>query len=405
MATDDRAKGGQAGAMNKESRKLVVLVGIDRLLGLQLARILWRRGDDVVGVAVDERSHYCATRAANRILPAAPFLEDPCSALASLGAEAGQRPILIPCTDEFVWWLDANRTALSEHADFLLADSESLERLSDKARFCKEAAARGEPIPRTRIVTDPAELDEAAEALGFPLIVKPARRSPEWMRATGGEKVLKIEDGAGVATRVRPLFEVGVPIVLQSWIPGGDDCMYSVFVCLDRNHRPAMPPLVVQKLRQWPPETGVGCLARQVEAPDLAETALRFLVERDFVGTGSLQFKRDASTGRFLLIEMNTRFALSFPLCEASGLEATRIHCRLAAEEPVAAETEIPIPGRKWICWKRDLASAWELRRHGRLSIGEWIRSLAGRKRSADLMLADPMPTIRDALGRITGRR
>ena len=404
MGTEDRATGGQAHTMKDESRKLVVLVGIDRLLGLQLARILWRRGDEVVGVAVDERSHYCATRAASRILPAGPFLEDPSSALSSLGAEAGRRPILIPCTDEFVWWLDTNRTVLSEHADFLLADSESLERLSDKARFCEEAAARGEPIPKTRIVTDPTKLEEATDALGFPLIAKPARRSPEWMRATDGAKVLKIEDGAGVASRVRPLFEVGVPIVLQSWIPGGDDCMYSVFVCLDRDHRPAMPPLVVQKLRQWPPETGVGCLARQVEAPDLAETALRLLVDRDFVGTGSLQFKRDASTGRFLLIEMNTRFALSFPLCEASGLEATRIHCRLAAREPVVAESGIPIPGRKWICWKRDLASAWSYWRRGRLSVREWIRSLAGPKRSADLMLADPMPTIRDALGRIVGR-
>lgn len=390
--------------MTSERRQLVVLVGIDRLLGLQLARILWRRGNRVVGVAVDEHSHYCATRAVNRILPAAPFLEDPCSALASIEAETGHRPILIPCTDEFVWWLDENRSALSAHADFLLAGSESLERLADKERFCQEAAASGDPIPPTRIVTEPRRLDAAAETLGFPLIVKPARRSPEWMSATGGEKVLKIENPRTLGERVGPLFTVGVPIVLQSWIPGGDDCMFSVYVCLDRDHRPAMPPVVVQKLRQWPPETGVGCLSQEVEAPELAETALRLLAARDFVGTGSLQFKRDASNGSFVLIEMNTRFALGFPLCEASGVEATDIHCRLAAGEAVVATGEIPFRGRKWICWKRDLASAWVQWRRGRLSIREWIRTLAGKKRSADLMLADPMPLVLDLGARLFGR-
>ena len=389
----------------KFARETVILVGIDRLLGLQLARILWRQGSDVVGVAVDVNSHYCATRAAKRIVSAEDFLEDPCGALAAIVEATGRRPILIPCTDEFVWWLDANREALAHHADFLLADSESLERLSDKARFCQEAEEAGDPIPPTRIVTSAAELDDAVRVLGFPVIVKPARRSPEWMQATGGAKVLKVEDERGIAERVHPLFAVGIPIVLQAWIPGGDDCMYSVFVCLGRDHEPVMSPLVVQKLRQWPPETGVGCFAEQVDEPALAERAIRLLADRGFVGTGSLQFKRDASTGRFLLIEMNTRFALNFPLCEASGLEATRIHCELAAGRRVSSGCRITTPGMKWICWKRDLASAFVYWRRGQLSPARWLRSLAGRKRSADLMLRDPMPQVRDLLGRVCSRR
>lgn len=382
----------------------VILLGNDCLTGLQLARILWRRGARVVGVALDARSNYCATRAASRILPAESFFTDPVGLLATIGAESDARPILIPCTDEFVWWLDANRSTLSAHADFLLAESECLERLSDKARFCQEAAASGDPVPPTRVLTEPEGLDAAARALGFPLVAKPARRSAEWMRATGGEKVLKLEDASTLTARVRPLFSLGVPIVLQSWVPGGDDAMYSVFVCLDRDHRPAMPSIVVQKIRQWPPDTGVGCLAQEVQLPELAETALRLLSDRGYVGTGSLQFKRDASTGRYVLIEMNTRFALSFPLCEASGVEATAIHCRLASGEATEADEGIPVRGQKWICWKRDLASAWVHWRRGDLTLRTWIRTLAGPKRSADLLLSDPMPTLLDALGRLVRR-
>lgn len=389
-------------------RPTVVLLGIDRLLGLQLARILWQRGLSVVGVAVDPGSHYCRTRAARSIFASADFEADPVAALQAIAKSAddadGARPILIPCTDEFVWWLAERRASLSGHAHFLLASDECLERLADKARFCRELEAEGHPIPPTRVVSDAVAVEAAAQALAFPVVVKPSRRSPEWMRASGGAKVLRVDDEAALAARCAPLLEVAPELVLQSWVPGPDDCMYSVFVCLDRESRPAMPPLVVRKLRQWPPEIGVGSLAEQVDEPALASLALEILRARGFVGTGSMQFKRDPRTGRFVVIEMNTRFALNFSLCEASGLDATWIHCLLAAGRPPLPDVRVTRPGAKWICWKRDLASAAAYWRRGELSLVDWIRSLRGRKRAADLMWRDPMPTLADVWQKVRSR-
>jgi predicted ATP-grasp superfamily ATP-dependent carboligase len=387
----------------------VVLLGVDRLIGLQLARILWQRGVPVVGVALNPRAHYCRTRAVTKVLAMEDFEADPVAALAELsagsGREADSRPILIPCLDELVWWLAERREELAPHADFLLSSTDCLERLADKAAFCRELEAEGHPLPETRLCADAAALEAAARTLTFPVVVKPPRRSPEWMRATGGSKVLRIDEAESLLPRCVPLLSITTPLVLQSWVPGGDDCMYSVFVCLDRESRPAMPPVVVRKLRQWPPEIGVGSLSQQVEEPELAKLVLEILAARGFVGTGSMQFKRDAETGRFVVIEMNTRFALNFPICEECGVDATWIHCLLAAGQAIPEPPRITRPGGKWICWKRDLASAMVYRRRGELTVGAWLRSLRGRKRSADIMLRDPVPTLADVFGKLLGSR
>lgn len=404
-----------------ERRSPAILLGIDRLLGLQLARILWRHGIPVVGVAEDPASHHCRTRAARRIVSGRDFDADPEGLLAGWEVEYGARPVVIPCLDERVWWLDAHRALVSRHADFLLPEPEDLARLGDKARFYRLLIERGGPLPETRFVDRPEAREPAARELGLPLIVKPPRRSPGWMRASGGAKVLRVDDLATLDRLVRPLLAEVDELILQAWVEGGDDCMHSLFVCLDRESRPVVPCLVAHKLRQWPPDVGVGSLAEQVDDDALVGQALDLLQALRYVGTGSLQLKRDPRTDRFVVIEMNTRFVLNMPLFEACGVEATLAHYDLArgarptAGAPGVGQPGFPRPGRRWICWKRDLASAWVHWRRGDLTLGGWLRSLRGAKWSADVAWDDPLPLLTDlargvgrlvrrAVGRVVGR-
>ena len=380
-------------------RNPAVLLGVDRLLGLQLARILWRHGVPVVGVAVDADSHYVRTRAARRILPFARFEQDPAGALADLAREYGARPVLIPCLDELVWWLDAHREDLAAHADFLLADSATLALLGDKARFYRAAADYDLKLPATRFARTPEDLEQAGRELGFPLMIKPPRRSPAWMRATNGSKVLRVDDAEALRRVAPPLLGLVDELILQRWVAGGDDAMVSLFVCLDRNGEPLVESLVAQKLRQWPPDIGVGCLAVERRDDALVQAGERLLRRLGYVGPGSLQLKREAGTGALYVIEMNVRSALCFPLFEACGVETTLTHYCAAAGLPLPAARRIRFPGRKWICWKRDLASAWTRWRRGELTLRAWRDSLRGPKRAADLALDDPSPQLVD-LGR-----
>jgi D-aspartate ligase len=230
----------------------------------------------------------------------------------------------------------------------------------------------------------------------FPVVIKPPRRTPEWMQATGGFKVLRVDDKATLLRVGSDLLGATDELILQDWVAGGDDCMYSLLVCLDEQSHPATSCLVAHKIRQWPPDIGVGSLAEEVRADAIVENGLRLLQEQGYVGVGSLQWKRDSDSGKYFIIEMNARFTLGSPLFEACGVEATLSHYSLAAGLPLPECRTISHPGGKWICWKRDLASAYTHWKRGDLSIGDWRRSLRGRKRSADLWLSDPMPMLID---------
>ena len=84
-------------------RPPALLLGIDRLLGLQTARILWKAEVPVIGIADDIHSHYCRTRTATRIIPDAEAGESFLPFLQNLGREYGAKPVVIPCTDGYVW--------------------------------------------------------------------------------------------------------------------------------------------------------------------------------------------------------------------------------------------------------------------------------------------------------------
>ncbi|MEZ4765412.1 MAG: hypothetical protein R3C26_20170 [Calditrichia bacterium] len=50
----------------------------------------------------------------------------------------------------------------------------------------------------------------------------------------------------------------------------------------------------------------------------------------------------------------------------------------------------------KWIYLRRDLQSAFTYWRHGQLTIGEWLKSLRGKKKYALLDFSDPLPFLLD---------
>ena len=379
----------------------ILLLGADCLTGLQTSRILWKQNVPVIGVANDPRSPYCRTRAAVRIVPAAKITNDPRPLLLKLREQYGMRPVVMACTDDFIWWLDEHRDAVREHADFLLSPPKTLHILADKVQLYRYAMEYNLPLPETRFVTCREELMVAAREMTFPLILKPPRRSPDWMKATGGFKVLKVDDAEALVKTGMPLLPIVDELILQAWVRGPDANMHSLYICLDRQSEPRAT-LVAKKLRQWPPDIGVGCLAVEVCVDEIVTTGLSILKRLGYIGPGSFQFKQDTITKKFYIIEMNTRSALNFPLCEACGVEMTYSCYCAAADLPLPENRTITRPGGKWICWKTDLPSALAHWRRGDLTVREWLTSIRGHKWSADIQWNDPIPLLADMARKIT---
>lgn len=383
----------------------LVLFGSDCLTGLQTARILWRKKVPVLGVANDPGSAYCRTRAVIRTVPASEIQDDAQPLLKMLHAQYGVRPVALACTDEFVWWMNDHREAIGEYADFLLPPSSALRLLADKASFYRHAMAHGLPVPETRFVTHTKELEAAGREMTFPLVLKPARRSPEWMEASGGFKVRRVENAAELRHTGPALCAAAGELILQTWVRGPDANMHSLYVWLDRQSHPLIASIVAKKIRQWPPDVGVGSLAVETQVDEVVRTGLGILQELGYAGPGSLQFKQDEVSGKFYVIEMNTRTPLNFPLCEACGVEATYTGYCAAAGLPLPANRTVTRPGSKWICWKTDLPSAYAHWKRGDLTVREWMASLRGPKWSADLQFDDLMPLLADLGAKIFGGR
>ena len=354
------------------------------------------RGVKVFGVADNVRSPYCRTRAVDVVVTKQAFSENP-----GMFSKPGVRPVLFACTDETVWWLNDERERIGLHADFLLAPRDTLRLLADKDLFYRYAMAHNLPLPETRFVRSQDEIKAVLPDLRFPLLIKPPRRSKEWLKATGGFKVLKVDGPDKLMEIAADLLAVTGELILQRWIAGSDKHMHSLFICMGRDGEP-LARIVAKKLRQWPPDVGVGCLALQVDQPEVEEIGISVLRQAGFCGIGSLQFKVEEGTGRPFIIEMNTgRTVLNMQLCEVSGMEMIYTYCCAAAGLPLPENRTVKYPGCKWICWKTDLASAYVHWRRGDLGIGEWLGTLRGKKWTADVFWRDPLPMFLDLFGKI----
>jgi len=379
----------------------IIILGADSLTGLQTARILWRRHVPVIGVADNPQAPFCRTRAAVQIVPFADIAGDPQPLFRELRAQYGLRPVVLACTDPFAWWLNDHREAISEEADFLLPPSNSLRLLADKVQFYRHAIEHKLPLPETRFATNTDELEQAACEMTFPLLLKPPRRTPEWLDATRGFKVLKIHDADTLRREGPTLLSVAGELILQSWVPGSDANMYSLYICMDRQSEP-LATVVAQKTRQWPPDIGSGSLAVEVREDAVVNTGLKILQSLGYAGVGSFQFKKDAVSGQFYIIEMNAgRAALNFPLCEICGVEMVYTYYCAAAGLPLPENRTVTRPGGKWICWKTDLASALAHWKRGDLTVREWLASIRGHKWVADVQLDDLLPLLADTARKI----
>ena len=379
----------------KSMRPPIILLGSDCLTALQIARILWRRGVPVFGIADRPTSAYCRSRAV------VGTFEDQGEAglyalLDELRADYDGPPIILPCTDRSVAWLANAVSGLSGKATVLMPSGETLDQLADKVRFHEYAIASGWRVPQTWILRDLEGLTRVASEIPVPFVVKPPRRTPAWRDASGDRKVCRFDDRESFVREAPSLLEAAGKLVVQAWIAGPPSTNREFTALYDADGS-FVTSVVLTKLRQWPTEIGTSSLAREVRDDEVSELAQSMLAPFSFAGLVQIEFKRDEKTGELFLIEMNPgRATLNQPLCEAAGVEMTWAWYCAAAGQSLPRALEISRPGAGWVCWKRDLRSAFAGWRRGDLTLREWGASYRGIFWSADVCLDDPLPLLLD---------
>jgi predicted ATP-grasp superfamily ATP-dependent carboligase len=283
-----------------------------------------------------ERSRYVAggdTIAADALGP------DVSAALVDYAARFDTQPVLLAIGDAGAFFLDEHAERLSSAYRFPRQPRGLVAALANKAHLPAVCDEHGVPTARWLV---PSTLDEArafAQDVGLPVMAKAAdAREIAW--SAGEVSVRRIDDLASLEAAVHP------NVVLQEYIPGGSDAVWFFHGYFDADAT-CLLRAVGQKLREYPPFAGMTTLAVCRRNDAVRDAALRLLGAVGYRGIVDAEFRFDASTGRYLALDINPRLGANFRLfAGASGMDVARAYYLDLTGQQVPGY-DAP-EGRKW---------------------------------------------------------
>src|SRR5512133_1890526 len=300
------------------------VVDVGWVNGLAAVRSLGRAGIRVL--AVDPRPSALGFRSkyAEPLLSPDPFTDE--HRFVNFVRALGQ-VVVFPTHDDVL-------NAIAQYADDLdvltpFPDWELLERVQSKRAQLEQAAAVGIDIP-------------APEPGTFPVIVKPDR-SVEFKRRYR-RQAFRCETPAELEQALARTEEFG-PIV-QDFIPGGDDTLYTVGSYLAADGR-ALGVFCGRKLRQTPPGIGTCRVGEAVWVQEVVDAALTLLRAFGYRGISQVEFKHDPRDGRYKLMEINARLWQWHGLASACGVDVPLIAYRDLTGEP-PPDARMNGHGKRW---------------------------------------------------------
>jgi len=312
-------------------------------------------------------------------------------------ARAGDRAIVIPCSEGAVLALEIRRAEIEQVADVLLPPSAILARVLDKRLTLEAAEKAGVAVPRTFAAENAAALGGCP--IPFPAVVKPCRS--RWVTSGGnvaGSGPAFAADATGMRAAAERMLDQGCPAALvQEWVPGT-----GVGVSVLMREGRAAAVFVHRRLREVHPAGGPSSAAESVAPePALVDPALALLRELRWEGLAMVEFRREG-TAAPVLMEVNGRPWGTLGLAVDAGVDFPRLLVERFAGPPPPYRVGLV---RRWLAGdvKRLLLTMRGRPRGfpGRFpSVGEAIGDILVRG-APDFVFrwADPGPFLGEVLG------
>jgi protein-tyrosine-phosphatase/predicted ATP-grasp superfamily ATP-dependent carboligase len=309
--------------------------------------------------------------------------------------------LVIPCDDPSLLPLQAHAAEVEQDARIYLLRPDVFEIVNDKARTYDLAARLGVSVPRQEDVTRATDAAALIARLGLPLVLKPV--SSFTLGALHSKREVRVlrkaEDVASAITALRgddtalaQSFFEGVGRGVEVLAADGE-------VLVAFQHRRVHEPL-----------DGGGSSYRVSERPDAGMLAASraLIAELRYTGVAMIEFKQNAQTGAWILVEINGRFWGSLPLAVAAGADfpAYLYDLLVLGRRDFPSTYRVGVHARNW---ERDLAwlaqHVGALRRGRKVSnplrtlAGELPHLVTGRERSDTFTLDDPQPGLAELRG------
>ncbi len=388
-------------SVNKKPEKVLVL-GDGVSAFLSVIRSLGRRGIEVHVAWCQADSPALRSRYVSRFhrLPFCSEEESWADALAAL-LRREHFALVLPTNEQSARALHSQRHAFEPHARLCLPDKHVFDVVFDKVESGKLAKNLQLRVPKTRIVSDPAELEDLASQWKYPLVLKPIS-SYDAKLPLERRNVVKAYDREELERRGRSLMRSGAIMVQENFVGRG------VGVELLVDHGDVLLAFQHQRVHQ-PLRGGASSYRKSVRlSSELFEASKKFVVALDYSGVMMIEFLVDPVSNDWRFVEVNARFWGSLPLAIAAGADFPYALYRYL----VHGEREFPREYREEL-YCRDLLSdaLWFLKnlRGDRkdptlATVSPWKVFLeakhffSGRERFDTLTLDDPLPAAGEVL-------
>jgi predicted ATP-grasp superfamily ATP-dependent carboligase len=362
------------------------------LNGLSIARSLGRHGVPVWVTTQPNVRLACFSRYTQRTFP---WPTGECEAqVASLLELATQfqldRWVLFPTSDESAALLSRFHTVLSRRFRVSTPAWDVLRWAYDKRLTYRLAAVEQVDCPSTIYPTTEDDL-KALEA--FPAVLKPATHAA--VNRFTADKAWPVANRVELLARYRDARELIDPdlILVQELIPGGGESQFS-YAALCRDGQP-IATLTARRTRQYPIDFGYSSsFVETVDIPEIVAPSRRLLAAIRYTGLVEIEYKFDPRNGRYKLLDINPRLWTWSALGGRAGVDFPYLLWQMMVTKSVPEQTGLT--GARWIRMCTDVPAAIELIFGGRLSPGEYWRSLRSPVEFSVMALDDPLPGLLD---------
>lgn len=239
---------------------------------------------------------------------------------------------LLGCTDEYQEAIIKNTSKLAKYYFFSCPSPELAEKLISKEAFYDMCDKYSLPYPKTKIFslqTPFAELSEKALGFSYPIIVKPSSSIDYWHNPFDGMKKVYLAETKNEASEIiSDIYSSGYgnTLILQEYIPGGEENMYVLTCYSDKNAKVRMMCMGHVLLGEHTPKglgNHVAILTEYHE--DIMKQLSSFLEDVGYKGFSNFDIKLDERDGTFKIFEINLRQGRSNYYVTASGENIARL--------------------------------------------------------------------------------
>jgi predicted ATP-grasp superfamily ATP-dependent carboligase len=323
--------------------------------------------------------------------------------LLSLASRDDVRAI-VPMREADVYVLSRYEEAFAEHVAPRWPAFESLEVVHDRARLVEAADAAGVPRPETHLLDEvddwrPRQIVKARYAL-----LTPDQSVPGVSDRLLEPSSITYLDHGEKPDRAAIRGDMSHDPIVQEYVPGDE---YAFWALYDEGEPVATCHKHQIRGRNYAGGTSV--YRRTTREPRLEEVGRALLDHLEWDGFASVQFKKDATTGEFKLLEINPRVWVSVNCPVRAGVDFPYCYWRLAGDASPDPATYEGGVGTHYLLG--ELMHLWSVLGDDEPfveppsisgSVRDVVSSLYGDPRYDYLDPDDPVPFVHDALSRVT---